>query len=666
MRRFRFQSLGSIVSGLPRFGFLGALTLAIQSHASDESGSGINFGPPDHWIRPQFFNRQAANPSDSTADDQLLLLEHQFNAAENESFIHFDRRVLTMDGVQNDSTLKIDFDPTYETLIWHWARIWRGGQHLERLDSNSVQVVRQEKDLDEAMLNGEKSAILVLDDVRVGDVIDCAYSLKGDNPVSSGHFSAVVPVELEQPADRLLTRVLWPRGKNLYAIGHGCSVRPATVTSKDAVEFTWDFRNVPAVPIEDSLPAWFDPDQWVQLSDFRTWAEVNQWALKLFESANASPLSADLAEKIGEWKQIPNQEQQILAALQFVQDEVRYFGIEIGASSEKPTDPSTVFSRRFGDCKDKSLLFVAILRALGIQAWPVLVNSTVGRSIQSWQPSASAFDHCIAEIQSYGQTYFLDPTMTYQRGPLAAHYLPNYGYGLVISPWTTGLTAIPQTTGLPRTTITEYFHLGMVNQSAALKVVTVAEGRDADVLRATFATTKRADIENDYTHFYSGVYPEIKMSSPIVVEDDQDQDRFQTTESYSIDEMWTRPEKGVHKVECEFYPGTIGALLKKPVETDRTLPFGINFPEHEILRTEVTLPGDWPQGRDEKTVSDPAFSFRKLYQAAGNKVIMEYEYQASADSVGADVFNDYLQHVDQCSKLLGNTLTWSTVTIMYP
>jgi hypothetical protein len=368
MRRFQFQSLFRIiVSGLPRFGLAGLLTLAIQGHGSD-LGS-VNFGPPEDWVHAQFFNRQSsANPPDSTADDQLLLLENQFNATQNESFIHSDRRVLTMDGVEKDSNLKIDFDPNYETLTWHWARVWRDGQHLDRLDTNSVQVVRQEKDLDEAMLNGEKSAILVLDDVRVGDVIDYAYSLKGNNPVSAGHFSAVVPVELEQPADRLLTRVLWPRAKSLYAVGHGCSVQAGTVTGKDTIEFTWDSRDMPAVPVEDSLPAWFDPEQWVQLSDFKTWADVNQWALKLFQSAGASPSSADLTEKIGEWKKIPNQEQQILAVLRFVQDDVRYFGIEIGSSSEKPTDPSRVFSRRFGDCKDKSLLFVTILRTLGIQA----------------------------------------------------------------------------------------------------------------------------------------------------------------------------------------------------------------------------------------------------------------------------------------------------------
>jgi hypothetical protein len=534
------------------------------------------------------------------------------------------------------------------------VRIWRGTQHLDRLDTNKIQIVQQEKDLDQAMLNGEKSIVLVLDDVRVGDIIDCAYTTKGLNPVFGEHFSCDVPVQIGPPADHMLTRVIWPRQKQLYAKPHACSVQPVVVMSQDAIEYDWDFKQVPSITSEDSLPSWYDPDQWVQLSDFQTWAQVNLWALKLFQVV--SPFSTDLASKIQEWKQLPDREQQILAALQFVQDDVRYFGIEIGESAEKPTDPSTVLSRRFGDCKDKSLLFVTILRALGIPAYPVLVNSTLGRSIEDWQPSASAFDHCIAMVQYDGQTFWLDPTINYQRGPLTAHYLPDYGCGLVIAPGTVGLSSIPQTTGLPQTTTTEYFQVRGTTEPADMKVVTVAEGRDADSLRTLFATTTLSDIENDYRHFYSNLYPGIKMSSPIVVEDNQDQDVFQTTEYYSVENIWTQPSKG--KFECQFFPSLMNGFLKKPEDTDRTQPLGIDFPEHQILRTEVTLPQAWPYGTCDKTISDPAFTFRKVARSVGNKLVMEYEYQALDDSVSADRMDDYLQRLDESSQLLGDFVIW--------
>ena len=629
--------------------------LATISARADDSPA-VSYGPPGSWVKPQFYDRNASTTLADAGDDEYLLLqEQQFNAIENDAFFHTDRQILTVGGVQDGSTIKIDFNPDYQSLTLHWVRIWRGAEHLDRLDTNKVEIVQQEKDVDQYLLNGEKTFILVLDDVRVGDVIDYSYSLKGENPVFDTHFNCIVPVESERPADRMFTRVLWPRQKALYAKQHGCSVQSALVPGKDANEYTWDFRQVPGAVIEDSLPGWYDPGQWVQLSDFRTWAEVNQWALKLFQIN--SPFSPALSQRIAEWKQIDGREEQILAVLRFIQDDVRYFGIEIGSSAEKPTSPSVVFSRRFGDCKDKSLLFVTILRALGIEAWPVLVNSTLGHGIEDWQPSAGAFDHCIAEVVYDGQVYWLDPTINYQRGPLAAHYLPPYECGLVIAPGTIGLTPITQTTGLPRTTTTEYFQLRGITAPSDLKVVTVAEGRDADALRELFASTKLTDIERSYTHFYSTLYPGIKMSSPIVTDDDEDQNTFQTTEYYSIDNLWTQPDKN-RKYSCQFFPSSISALLAKPVDTDRNQPLGVTFPEHYILRTEVNTLTPLANTPSDRMISDPAFTFRKRGGCTGNKLIMEYEYQALADSVSPDEVGDYLQRLDQCSQLLGDTLMW--------
>lgn len=656
---FPSRTFRIIVSRFWRFGCTGLLAIATQANAADLSA--VKVAPPDSWVRPQFYGQQSSvNPADSTADDYLLLQERQINALQNETFFHTDRQILNVDGVQNDSTLTINFNPNYQSVTLHWVRIWRDGKHLDRLDTNRLEVVQQEKDLDEFILNGEKSVVLVLDDVRVGDIIDYAYSIKGANPVMSGHFSRVVPVEGEEPAGRLFTRLIWPRQKALYAKAHGCLVQPATVMAKNTMEFTWDYNQVPAIEMEDSLPAWFDPEQWVQLTDFKTWAEVNQFALKLFQFK--LPFSPELAGKIAEWKQIPDPEDQILAALRFVQDDVRYFGIEIGPGTAKPSDPSLVFSRRFGDCKDKSLLLVSILRALGIEAFPVLVNSTLDRAIGDWQPDFAAFDHCIAEVQFNGQVYWLDPTISYQRGPLAAHYLPPYGFGLVVSPWTTDLTAIPQTAGLPKTTTTEYFQVGRANEPSSLKVVTVAEGRDADALRALFATTKLGDIEKDFTFDYSTAYPGIKMSSPMVTEDDEQQNIFQTTQFYSIDKMWTRPNNGA-KYECDFYPVTMKPFLSGPEDTDRALPLGIDFPEHQILRTEVTLPEDFPSSADEKTISDPAFTFTKKRGSNGNRLGIQYEYQSLDDSVSPERVGEYLENLDESSKMLGNTLTWQEVVI---
>ena len=72
------------------------------------------------------------------------------------------------------------------------------------------------------------------------------------------------------------------------------------------------------------LPTWYDPFPWVQLSEFQKWSDVNQLALGLF--TNTAPPSSELTRKINEWKRLPDPEQRVLAALRFVQDEIRESG----------------------------------------------------------------------------------------------------------------------------------------------------------------------------------------------------------------------------------------------------------------------------------------------------------------------------------------------------
>jgi len=612
--------------------------------------------PPSNWVKPHFFDRQPVPFNlESSLDQRWLLLERQVNAADNESFYHFVRQVLTVSGVQNGSDLKIDFNPSYQTLTLHWARLWRGTNHLDRLEADKIRVVRQERDLDEQILNGEQTAMLVMDDVRVGDIVDYAYSVKGANPVFNGRFSTTIPIQLTEPVGRLFMRVIWPAQRRFYPMAHGYSGQPSLNMKSDPIECVWDLRQVPGFHQEDSMPVWCDPEPWVQLTEFKNWTEVNQWALALFQ--NNSSLSPELTQKIGGWKQLASREEQVLAVLRFVQDEIRYFGIEIGVSANKPADPSTVFARRYGDCKDKSLLFVTLLRGLGIEAYPVLVNTQARHTIENWLPAADIFDHCIAVVRIDGQTWWLDPTAGYQRGTLAMHYLPNYGCGLVISPNTTALTTIPHTTGLPLTTTTEYFNLGRKSAATGLKVITEAEGMDADIMREMFANTKRSDIEKNYTHFYADIYPGTTMASPIEIQDDELQNRFRVTEFYTIDKAWIKSDKD-GKYRCDFYPYNMASLVKKPVDIQRRLPLAVDYPRHQILRTEIKVPTTWTYEKENKSIVDPAFVFRKQSQRTGKTLILEYDYQSLSDSVPANRVQEYLRNLDEVSKCFDDSLVW--------
>ena len=133
--------------------------------------------------------------------------------------------------------------------------------------------------------------------------------------------------------------------------------------------------------------------------------------------------------------------------------------------------------------------------------------------------------------------------------------------------------------------------------------------------------------------------------------------RFQTTEFYTISGAWVKSDDD-GKYHCDFYPVAIASLNKKPLDTQRKLPLAVNFPQHQILRTEITVPTSWNYSKENKTVIDPAFVFHKQSHRAGSKLILEYDYQSLADFVPARRTDEYLENLAKVTKCLGDGFVW--------
>jgi Transglutaminase-like superfamily len=88
-----------------------------------------------------------------------------------------------------------------------------------------------------------------------------------------------------------------------------------------------------------------------------------------------------------------------LAALTgFVQQKVRYVAVEVGVGGFRPSPPAETLARRWGDCKDKSLLLIDLLAAVGIEAFPALVEAAAADRIDRQFPSPGQFNHLIVAV----------------------------------------------------------------------------------------------------------------------------------------------------------------------------------------------------------------------------------------------------------------------------
>lgn len=614
--------------------------------------------PPPVWV-------QTVEPPDGADKNEpedglrCMLDDRQVRvtAGGSQNYNHFVQQVTTSAAVEQVSQLRLDFEPSYQSLVIHHIRVVRAGQIIDALRPSEIKVIQREDELKEQLFNGTLSAVVLLNDVRPGDVIDYAYSVNGDNPVLAGRYADVIGLSHSDTVALLRVRLLWPAARKLFVRPQQLDFQPSVTQGAEETEYVWERRDAPGVEYEDSTPSWYDPTPFVQLSEFETWADVARWAAPLYAPGELSPA---LRAQIEEWRRLPDAAARLLAARRFVQDEVRYLGIELGTYSHTPTKPSKVFERRFGDCKDKTLLLTTMLNELGIAARPALVNTDGRRALDGWQPSPYSFDHVIVRAELDGETYWLDPTISYQRGTLANASTPPYERALVVGPDTQALTQIPSTnSNLPTTTVHEFYEVTSFDAPVRLTVTSIYRGSDAEAMRYRLSGQSREDMGKEFINFYADRTPSIQQDGLPEVSDDEPGNVITLTEHYVIKSFWKDSKR-------DFPAHYLGSALSKPGVSRRTSPLAVTFPYNVEQVTEILLPHRMWVTTGEWKAEDDALRFTARTDADGNIVRVRYALVTKQDTVPVAQVEHHLATLDKALEIANYELTQGPATITPP
>ncbi len=634
-----------------------AFAAAAPAGASDATRRGLSFGPPPSWAEPIAVDLRASPPaSEISGGVHYLLVDQQTRVSPRgeERFGHFAKRIVNEAGLEAASQLSVAYDPGYETVELHFLRVRRGGAVLDRLVRERVELVQRESELEAQVYDGALSAIAFIEDLRVGDVVEYAYTLRGANPVLGGRFTEGIDVEWSVPLRHLRYRLLWPRERTLLVRNHGTSVAPVIDDAGPARQYVWELEEEAPVADPGPVPPWYARWAWVQLSEFARWADVAAWARPLYTVPTVLP--PDLTAKAEGWKRLPDESERARAALRFVQDEVRYVGIEMGTGSHRPTAPGVVFARRFGDCKDKSLLLSTLLGALGLRARPALVHTSRGRGLDDWLPTPYAFNHVVTRAEVGGRVLWLDPTRTAQGGMLGRTCFPDYERALVVDEGVLDLTEIaPDIPARPTETVEEEYRVRDDGKPVEYSVETRYEGCDADRARADLRRRSRDDVAKGYTDFYAQTWPGIRSLAALEVQDDREKNVLLVRERYAIPGFWSDgPSPG--RRQSDLWASTLDDELRRPKIASHA-PLAVAYPVFLRHVSRVRLPGDWGLEPDSLDLATPAVRFSYRARPAGDSLSLEYEYQTFADAVPAASVEAHLARLDQMRGRLGYRLT---------
>lgn len=575
------------------------------------------------------------------------LVDYQSNAESTEDYHHYATEFLSAAGVHEQSEFDIEFDPAYQKLTIHRILRHRNGKVSDLFDPASIRVTIPEDERVDGLLDGHLSVMILLEDIRPGDVVEYDYTLTGANPIFEGIFFDAIPMQWETTVKQVSYRLI--RAKNRPPLQFRQlnfeeePVRRDLQGVEDFEEWIWIRENVGPRLVEDQVPKWLEPFAELELTEFADWAEVARWGARHydFSGQEIDPELAKEIERIRSENDSP--EARAIAAIRFVQDEIRYLGIEDGVNAFRPVQPNRCFQKRFGDCKDKTVLLGMMLAELGIASEPVCVSHAGGAVVANRLPSPIAFDHVVNRIQlPDGRIAWCDATDSHQGGGFDELVFPNYGKGLVIDATTTELVKLPEAEAKHHLTeVTETFFLGDIGEPSELKIEAVYTGGEADRVRYHLEATEPESLRQSYLDYYRENHVQIEWAGPIEVEDDREANRLVIRESYRLPDAWEPSEDdepGWYFFTVYFQ--TIRDLLHQPDHVRRTMPFAIGSPKaarHEIY---LHLPGtddDWSGYFDDDhyVIDSPVSTFERwmTYDADKVEARMITTYQKTSDAV---------------------------------
>ncbi len=165
--------------------------------AEDEK---VPTGPAPSWVIPHSVDSLSDPPKEGVSDGVWVVLsDRQINLAEETFYQHHARKLLNEGAVQNASRVSATFHPEYETLTWHKLVVHRGGSQSDKLSDHAIRILNRESNLEDHLYDGSRTAVIEVEDVRPGDIIEYAFSIKGSNPILKSRFTDILPTSTVIP-----------------------------------------------------------------------------------------------------------------------------------------------------------------------------------------------------------------------------------------------------------------------------------------------------------------------------------------------------------------------------------------------------------------------------------------------------------------------------------
>jgi tetratricopeptide (TPR) repeat protein len=581
------------------FGVVSAAALCAAAAGASGSAAAAESGAqapviapaPDGWVKP-IDEPKPLSSKEGGAPAKLISEDIQVNLADGlDLYDHREIQLLTQEGLAAGN-VQLVWNPDTDVLYVHHLLIRRGKDTIDVLASGQTfTVIRRETNLERAMLDGALTAMMQPEGLQVGDIVNLAYTVKRRDPTMRGQvesFNFLRPGKM----GRLRIRYVWPTSRPVRWRKTSDMPEPkiAKTTAETEVVFDEPEAELPKLP--ELAPARYSNIGQIEVSGFKDWAEVSSLMAPLYDkAAMLGPKSALKAEAAKIAAASSDPKVRAAAALKLVQDRVRYLYQGMNFGAYVPADADVTWGRRFGDCKGKTALLLALLKELGVEAEPAFVSTVVGDGLDERLPLMEVFDHAIVRARIGGKTYWLDGTRVGDADldrlevPSFRWALPVQASGATLEKLVVAPLDVPSHERAIRLDAT-----AGLNAPAPAHIEERVRGDAATVVQRALANMSSEDADKILRKGFEENFSWIEVKSTSF---SYDPDRHEAT--LTMDGAawmgWNRQANGSSlRYETDFTAMGSNSDFKRKTPGYDTLPYKVDFPSYERTTEVILLP----------------------------------------------------------------------------
>ncbi|HEY0565926.1 MAG TPA: DUF3857 domain-containing protein [Terriglobales bacterium] len=344
----------------------------------------------------------------SKVDVVIETLEEKldFEADGSRTLHQFQRtKVQSTAGVQEMGRIMVPFTPK-DDVKFEFVRVKKPDGSVFNVKLDDMQEVPAPVTQQAPMYSDIRSKHLPIPNLRPGDTVESAFTTKSQ-PLVPGQFWFDYKFSREVIILNQTLQLSWPANKPVINRTSAGTSTHKTENGREVYTVRWENHKVPdnakkkkkssAATDDEEEPEDFKPD--VEMSSFKSWKEVAEWADGLF-SGRAQPTD-EIKDKVAALtRDKKTDDEKIDAIYRYVAQEYRYIGISLGIGRWQPHSAETIFSNHYGDCKDKHTLLATMLNAAGFKTHPLLIPSVY--KLREDVPSPAQFDHVITVVERDG------------------------------------------------------------------------------------------------------------------------------------------------------------------------------------------------------------------------------------------------------------------------